>query len=271
MNLSNSYSSSGCRYVSNDEIASFIIGHTLWIDNLVQNDWKAYYVSVLFHPLNGNRQSQLEQMKREIRRLYSRFATKTVKNTHSPTWKRYLPVAIFVPDLPVAKYKGQTKITIADASINDGLHMNGIIVTNRWGRVRVGLKKHFREERKRYVARTIRDIGVTLIKDDLPTVVDYTFKCVKRRAFSVDDVILLDWGGSSKVSGVEETARKELGLDSRCLAKAHSIWLETSNWSRQSPFTRERIARSNGLWSGLSWISHQRKTFKGQPHHMHAS
>jgi hypothetical protein len=215
MNLSNSYSSSGCRYVSNDEIASFIAGHTHWIDGLVQNDWKTYYVSVLFHPLNGNRQSQLEQMKREINRLYTRLATRTVKDTRSPTWKRYLPVGIFVPDLPVGKYKGQTKITIADASINDGLHINGIIVANRWGKIRTGLVKHFKDNRDCYKTGTVRSIGVTRIKDDLGDVVDYAFKCVKRRAFSVDDVMLLDWGGSSKVSGTEETARRKLGLDRR--------------------------------------------------------
>jgi hypothetical protein len=212
MNLSNSYNSSGCRYRSNEEIDLLIAAQEHWIDNLVQDGWNAYYVSVLFHQLPGSQKSHLEQMKREINRLYNRLATRSVKDPRSPTLKRYLPVGVFVPDLPVEKYKGKEKISLADASINNGLHMNGIIVANRWGRIRTGLIKHFKEKRNCYETGIVRSVGLTRIKDDLGHVVDYAFKSVKRRRFSMDDVVLLDWGGSSKANGAEENARKELGL-----------------------------------------------------------
>jgi hypothetical protein len=212
MRLSNSYNSSGCRYRSNEEIDLWIAGYAQLIDNLVQEDWNAYYVSVLFHQLPGTQKSHLEQMKREINRLYNRLATRTVKDPRSPTWKQYLPVGIFVPDLPVGKYKGKARITLADASINNGLHMNGIIVANRWGKISTGLIKHFKEKRTCYKTGTVRSIGLTRIKDDLGHVVDYAFKCVKRRRFSMDDVVLLDWGGSSKANGMQESSRRELGL-----------------------------------------------------------
>ena len=212
MHLGNSYNSSGCRYRSNEEIDLLIAAQAHWINYLIQADWNAYYVSVLFHQLPGVQKSHLEQMKREINRLYNHLATRTVKDPRSPTWKRYLPVGIFVPDLPVAKYKGKTKITLADASINDGLHMNGLIVANRWGRIDTGLIKHFKEKKKCYETGIIRSVGLKRIKDDLGHVVDYAFKCVKKRRFSMDDVVLLDWGGSSKVNGTEESSRRELGL-----------------------------------------------------------
>ena len=212
MNLSSSYSSQRCRYRSNEELDLLIAAQAHWINNLLQDEWSAYYVSVLFHQLPGTQKSHLEKMKREINRLYNRLATRTVKDPRSPTLKRYLPVGIFVPDLPVGKYKGKTKITLADASINDGLHMNGIIVANRWGKISTGLIKHFKDNRDCYTTGTIRSVGVTRIKNDLGHVVDYAFKCVKRRRFSMDDVVLLDWGGSSKANGTEESARKELGL-----------------------------------------------------------
>ena len=204
---------SGCRFLSNEAIASIIQGYANMISDLVEDGWNAYYVSILFHQLPGTERSHLEQMKREVNRLYCSLTMRTVKDTRSKCWARYLPVAIFAPDLPVPKGRGKPKASLAEVTTNGGLHINGIILANRWGKIRTGLKKHFAEKKCVYEKDAVRAIGIERItKEDLHTVVDYTFKQFERRRFSTDDIMVLDWGGPDKAEKSEETARKQLGV-----------------------------------------------------------
>src|SRR5690349_14315308 len=80
----------------------------------------------------GKKDTKIIQMHREVTRLYGRLATRMIRKPRSSTWSKWLPIGIFIPDVPVPKsHKGQ-KSTIADVSINDGLHMDGIVLGNRW-------------------------------------------------------------------------------------------------------------------------------------------
>ena len=58
-----------------------------------------------------------------------------VRKTWVPEKAQYLPIGIFVPDLPVPKLRQGNTSTIADVSINDGLHMGGILLANKKTRV----------------------------------------------------------------------------------------------------------------------------------------
>jgi hypothetical protein len=146
-----------------------------------------------------------------------------VRKPQSPRWAGYLPVGLFVPDLPVPKIRKGQKSTIADVSINDGLHMGGIVLGNKWGRVRTGLEKHFQEEEDKYVTGKIREIHIGRITHDLENAVEYTFKSVKRRTFSPADVLVLNWGGSAgRPSIFKEMIRKALGRD-------RTIWMSGDN------------------------------------------
>jgi hypothetical protein len=108
----------------------------------------------------------------------------------------YLPIGIFVPDYPVPKSRGGGGNTIADVSINDGLHMGGIVIANRFGKIPTYLESHFREEKRTYRSGKVRYIDVRRITHDVAKVVDYTFKSLKRRTCTPDDVVVLNWGGS---------------------------------------------------------------------------
>ena len=111
-----------------------------------------------------------------------------VRKPRSPTWAPLLPKGLFVPDLPVFKW---TKTPILDVSTNNGLHMHGIILANRWGRLTDPLDVHFRDKRATYVAGKIRSIDVVKIKNRPQYTTDYAGKGLKRPCFNADHILIL--------------------------------------------------------------------------------
>ena len=94
---------------------------------------------------------------------------------------------------------------------------------NKWGRVRTGLERHFKEEEDKYVTGKVREIYIRRITHDLENAVEYTFKSLKRRTFSPADVLVLNWGGSARRSSIfREMIRKALGRD-------RTIWVSGDN------------------------------------------
>jgi hypothetical protein len=167
---------------------------TMWTNKILRAfdvDYDAYMISILFHPLGGSHQAKLVQMHRGTERLYNRLATRTVRKPRSLD-KFDLPTAVFVPDYPVPK-SDEKKSKIADVSINDGLHLGGLIIANRDGRIKTSLKTHFDNNKRTYLRDGIRSIGIDAITHDVWTVVDYTFKSLERRRFSFDDVRVHNW------------------------------------------------------------------------------
>ena len=214
MYSSNSNTFNNHNYISSNELNEIIRGHEQWIRWFIDNDWDAYLISVLFHQLPGSREAKLAQMQQAMSRFYSKVATAMVRKPTSPNWAGYLPVGVFVPDLPVPKRgKDFKKATIQDVTINEGLHMGGIMLANRWVR-NSDLAKHVEAKRKLYVTGIIRELDVKPITQTLETAVDYTFKSVKRRTSSPDEVLILNWGESAtRPNGVTEALRKALKLD----------------------------------------------------------
>jgi hypothetical protein len=182
-----------------------------WTKEYLDMGWDGYLVSIMFHDLAGSRETKVIQMKQEVERVYNRLATRMVRKPNSPSWAGYLPIGLFVPDLPVPKRREGKKSTIADVSINDGLHMHGIVLGNRWGRVRESLMDHFKEFEDQYVSGKVRHIDVRRITHDPEYTVDYTLKSLPRRNSSPDDVLLLNWGGSARRPSIfREMIRKAL-------------------------------------------------------------
>ena len=187
-----------CHYISNEDIQRIIDGWTDWMQGFINKGWNAYLVSVLFHQLAGSRKTKLLQMNQEIERTYNRLGTRMVRKSWSPKWAGYHPIGFFIPDLPVPKSRWNKKSKIADVSINDGLHIGGIILANKWARIRTDLREHFIKDKHIYEQGKIRSIDVQPITHHLKDVVDYTFKSLKRRTSSLNDVLVLNWGGSAR-------------------------------------------------------------------------
>src|SRR5271157_5199384 len=96
----------------------------------------------MFRQLPGPPAAQIGVMQDEIMRVYATLATRLVRKPSSPRWSRYLPKGIFVPDWPVYKHR---KSLLSDVSINNGLHMHGIMMARRRiGRVTPRLRESVR-------------------------------------------------------------------------------------------------------------------------------
>jgi hypothetical protein len=200
MSASRSNGSNGYTYITTNDLKELIEGWTALVSSYTDEGWDAYLVSILFHEMAGSRQAKKAQMNQAVERIYNRLATRMVRNPRSGGWAgsmRYLPMGIFLPDFPVPKRRNDAKSTIEDVSINDGMHMGGILLGNRWGRIRDSLTRHFSQKKDLYESGTVRSIGVKRITHDLDRAVDYTFKSLRRRTSTLDDVLILNWGGNA--------------------------------------------------------------------------
>ena len=189
-NISNDYS-----FNSTTQLQARIQAHAQWIQRFLDAGWDGYLFTVLFNNLPGKRDAKIIQMHQEVTTLYSRLAKAMLRKRRSPKWAGYFPIAIFSPDLPVPKSRNGQKSTIADVSTNDGLHLHGIVLANRWGRVRVPLVEYFEEHGGQYLTEKTRNIDVQRITHDPGYVVEYALKGLTRGTSSDDDVLVLDWGG----------------------------------------------------------------------------
>ena len=177
------------------QLQARVQGHAQWIQQFLDAGWDGYLFTVMFNNLPGKRDTKIIQMHQEATTLYGRLAKAMVRKRHSPKWAGYFPIAIFSPDLPVPKSINGQKSTVADVSINDGLHSHGIVLANRWGRVQVPLDEYFQENGREYLTGKIRNIDVRRITYDQDYVVEYAIKGLIRRTASDDDLLVLDWVG----------------------------------------------------------------------------
>ena len=165
-----------------------IHGYQNWIQDYINQGWRPYEISFMFHQLPGKQSSVLGQMRREIERVYSRLLTRFDRNPRSPAGFNRLPRMILFPDLPVFKWK---KKSIRDVSINEGLHYSGIALTPPISRFRSTLDIHFSQEQDQYINEKLLRIHVTPITRDPDYVTDYVAKTYKRGRVSGDDIHIL--------------------------------------------------------------------------------
>jgi hypothetical protein len=167
---------------------ALIQAHGDWLQQWLDQGWDGYLFTFMFNQLPGSRRAMVQQMHQQIERWYGRLATRTIRKTRSPVWVPFLPKGIFVPDLPVPK---RSKQDIRDVSTNDGLHMDGIVVANRWARIPETLDAYFEENLGTYLTSKLRHIDVQRITHRPEYVTEYALKGLKRPTFSEDDILVL--------------------------------------------------------------------------------
>ena len=150
--------------------------------------WNSFLLTFMFKPLNGSKQAIIAQMHDEVDRVFSTFITRIVRNPHFEHQKDNRPILFAAPDFPVFK---KAKQALHDVSINDGLHMHGILTVPWQCRLRRGVKDQFEKDRALYVKNRLLNLDVRTIEDaNLPEVVDYALKGLKRNAISYDDIMI---------------------------------------------------------------------------------
>jgi hypothetical protein len=159
-----------------------------WVADLMAQGWDAYLATLMFHDLPGSMQAQIAQMRQAAMGMFSRLVTRTVRHPRSPKMSRLLPRAVFAPDLPVSKRR---TMPVDEPPANDGLHMHGIILANRLGRLREPLNLHVEQKLATYQTGRIRKIDIRPIDYAPERATAYALKVLKRPGFGPDDLLVL--------------------------------------------------------------------------------
>jgi hypothetical protein len=159
-----------------------------WVKQYLDEGWDGYLFSFLFQQLPGSLKTKAQLMEKELLRWYGRLATRSIRKPRSSEWAPLLPKGIFIPDLPVPK---SSKQDLRDVVINDGLHMHGIVVANRLGRISEPLDVHFERNLEKYRTGNLRHIDVQPITRTAEYVTGYGMKGLKRPTFSPDHILVL--------------------------------------------------------------------------------
>jgi hypothetical protein len=96
-------------------------------------------------------------------------------------------VLIAAPDGRVFKHKKQR---LSDVTINDGVHMHGVLLVPWHSRLKEGVETHFKTHSKLYVRNNLLRLNVQPIQSSPENVVDYAMKALKAGTFGCDDIII---------------------------------------------------------------------------------
>jgi hypothetical protein len=181
-------SSTATNASSSSAYNKIILAYGKWIKEHVELGWDAYLFTFMFNQLHGSREARIQQMQQEIVTLYRKFVTRAVRKPTSRNWVDLLPKGVFFPDGPAYK---KTKQRLRDVTVNDGLHMHGIVVATRAGRLKIGLDEHFLEQRALYQTHKMYRIHVEPINHSAVYVTGYAGKALKTPRCVNDDILIL--------------------------------------------------------------------------------
>jgi hypothetical protein len=150
--------------------------------------WDGYLMTVMFRPIPGSVNTKIRQMHDGVSTIYGKLACRVVRKPTSPNWAYLLPQGVFFPDVPAYR---QSRKTLSDVSVNDGVHMHGIMFATATPRFTQPLDQHFLENERLYVKGNIHRIHVKPLTHKEEFVADYAGKAIKRKRFSTDDILIL--------------------------------------------------------------------------------
>ena len=129
-------------------------------------------------------------MKNEIERFYATLVTRVVSRPRRVSQMAKLPLLTATPDQPVGKRT--STYSLADIRPNNGLHVHALVTIPHKSRLQENLVEHIQQNEKRYRGNhgkiTRIDVRPAV---DYGRLVDYTFKHIKRRTFTLDEILIL--------------------------------------------------------------------------------
>lgn len=141
-NYANIYDSFQNRNRTIDEIVSFV-------QERIDAGYKPYFLTFMFDQLNGNKQTILTQMHRQIEKINSLLITRVHRSPNSKGANDHLPILIGFADLP-AVFKN-TRKPLVDVVTNDGLHFHAILLIPRKSRIKGSFIDHYEKNKHIYV------------------------------------------------------------------------------------------------------------------------
>jgi len=181
------------------DILQYIEGLGKTVEMYVKEGFEPYMVSFMFQLPSLYLHDSRQLIRSEIERVYHRFLTEVVRNPWSEKNDGNRPILIACPDWPV--FKRTNKLTRLLPW--EGVHAGGILLIPVRYRLKNGVKDHFETVKKSAYVRKgfpLSRIHVEHITHDIAYVVDYSFKALKRRLCTVDDVIFLPSSRSERPS-----------------------------------------------------------------------
>jgi len=180
---------------------SIIQAWSSWIKEITERRyrgeiWYASDVTLMFNHIPGDFRRKWMVMADEADRVYSTLIRHVVHNPRSPSQAAKLPICIVAPDYPVKKQTGMSaRAVLAEVTINDGLHLNGIMLAPIDTRLRVTLKMHFDpngQNYRHYVKEgyPLRRIHVQPVIKKSKVMADYTLKSLKWRIPELDHILI---------------------------------------------------------------------------------
>jgi hypothetical protein len=160
-----------------------------WIQEYVDQGYKAYLITFMFNHLPGHWQSITKIMMEDVEQFYRTLLKWVVRKPRTAPAHR-LPILVALRDRPVRK---RLKLALDDLVINDGLHIHGIILIPPNSRLKE-LDEHVRAQSGIYTNRKytrIRHIDVQQITKRVAYAAGYGLKGLKYDATANDDVLIL--------------------------------------------------------------------------------
>jgi len=164
-----------------------IQGYGKWIQGYIDHGWDAYLFTIMFRHISGSKERKIHQMHQAISRMYQKLVTRVVRKPRSETKVNFLPKGIFFPDVPAYK---KSQYRIGEVSVNDGIHVHGIVLAPKESRLKGPLHLHFARKSKLYVRGKILRVQVDLIRSNAEFATDYAGKALKRGRFSNDEILV---------------------------------------------------------------------------------
>lgn len=176
--------------ISSQDRLSILSAYAEWVNEIAKrNDERRYaaIVTLMFRHIPGSFEQKWSVMRREAERVYSTLVRHVVRHPERKSSQSKLPIWVFAPDYPIWKRgKDGGRASLADVSVNDGLHLQGVMFLPVESRMRVTLGMHMHPMRRWYREYVRPDhpvyrIHVEPIEETLDVAADYVLKTLKGR------------------------------------------------------------------------------------------
>jgi hypothetical protein len=176
-----------------NQIGALVRGYGDWIVQQTLEGRSAYYINIMFEPLDCLGRSVVAQMGDAIYAkkgsFYGKLCSRFDKHPGRKSRYRFPPHAFLFFDLPV--FKQNKKRPLTDVIVNGGVHVNGVMTIPPQSRMKEEFSKHIRKNFALYAQNGIKRIHVQPLIRDPHRVADYAMKTLKTARVDWDTAIIL--------------------------------------------------------------------------------